>query len=239
MRILIAAPPKAGNMWLKCLLSSIYNLGWLRPHEQPERSDLASFRDWVAAGNFRDNAIFHQHYDYSDELCEIARSVPAHLVSIVRDPYDAFVSTYFTLQQHAAEDSKRGRRVSRLAGKPIDDPEVLAFLAEGGYENNLTKANAWLHSGDAVVLRYEALQEDAAAELKRATDRIAPVAPERIERAIERCKADNMRQMSGGMAKHVRSATVGDWRNHLTEAHLAVFRDRYGELIRSLGYPVR
>jgi hypothetical protein len=33
MRIVIAGPPKTGNMWLKCLLGRIYALRWLRPVE--------------------------------------------------------------------------------------------------------------------------------------------------------------------------------------------------------------
>jgi hypothetical protein len=41
------------------------------------------------------------------------------------------------------------------------------------------------------------------------------------------------------MAMHVRSGTVGESKQHLTEAHLAVFRDQYADLIRALGYEVR
>ena len=28
LRILVAGPPKAGNMWIKCLLAAIYDLRW-------------------------------------------------------------------------------------------------------------------------------------------------------------------------------------------------------------------
>ena len=124
-------------------------------------------------------------------------------------------------------------------GKPLDHPDVLAFLDADGYRTNLLKANEWLHSGRAVVLRYEGLHRDPVGELTRATNRIEPVAPERIERAIVACSAENMRQRSRGMAKHVRTATVGDSKNHLGEAHLAIFRERYADLIRALGYDVR
>jgi hypothetical protein len=41
------------------------------------------------------------------------------------------------------------------------------------------------------------------------------------------------------MAWHVRTAKVGDSRERLGEAHLSLFRERHGDLIRSLGYTVR
>jgi hypothetical protein len=47
-----------------------------------------------------------------------------------------------------------------------------------------------------------------------------------------------MRQ-SRGRAKHVRTATVGDSKNHLSEQHLKIFRERDSDLIRKLGYEVR
>ena len=41
------------------------------------------------------------------------------------------------------------------------------------------------------------------------------------------------------MAWHVRTAKVGDSVEKLTEAQLAIFRERHADLIRSLGYEVR
>jgi hypothetical protein len=239
MRILIAAPPKTGNMWLKCLLGSIYDLRWLKDVELPPRPEPELFEEWVERGGFRDGTIFHQHYRYSDEFCRAVEAVPAHLVTIVRDPYDAFVSTYFTIQQRAAEGKLGKSRSTALAGKPLDHPDTLAFLDNDGYGGNLRRAANWLHSGRAVVLRYEELLRDPMGTLTRATDQIAPVAPERIAHAVEECSAENMRQRGAGMAKHVRTATVGDSKKHLSEEHLAIFRELYADLIRGMGYEVR
>jgi hypothetical protein len=234
MRILIAAPPKTGNVWLKCLLGSIYDLRWLKGAEIPPRPEPNLFEEWVEQGGFPDGTIFHQHYDYSEEFCRFVEAVPAHLVTIVRDPYDAFVSTYFTMQQRAAKGNLRGIGVDVLAGKPLDHPEALAFLENGGYRDRLVMANEWAHSGRAVLLRYEELIRDPIDALTRATDQIAPVGPERIASAVEMCSAENMRPR-----KHVRVATVGDSRNHLGEQHLRIFREHYADLIQRLGYEVR
>jgi hypothetical protein len=264
MRIIIAGPPKTGNMWLKCLLGRAYGLRWLRPFETPETADLESLKPWLAAGRFPDDTIYHQHYDFSPEIADAFDAVQACIVTIVRDPYDAFVSTYYTLQQHAAENNQKGRKFTEIMGKPLDDPVVVDFLRRGGYRNNLLKARDWATSGRAIVLRYEDLIHDPLVELRRATSVIggnAPLVPpspiamgrvpsgrrlgvraisnDTIESAIDYCRADRMRARTKGGAKHVRAATVGDSVRQLTPAHLDAFRDAYGDLVEELGYPVR
>ena len=226
-------------MWLKCLLGRAYGLRWLKRFETPERVDLPALTSWLAANRFPDRTIFHQHYDYSPEVANALDAVPAHLVTIVRDPYDAFVSTYYTLQQHSAEENQKGRKFTELMGKPLDDPAVIEFLRQGGYRNNLEKARDWANSGRAVVLRYEDLSQDPLAELQRATELIAPVSVESLETAIDYCRADRMRQRTKGGSKHVRAATVGDSLRQLTADHFAAFREAYAEIITELGYPVR
>jgi hypothetical protein len=239
MRLLVAAPPKTGNMWLKCLLGTIYDLRWLKPKEVPSAATLSAFRDWVAGGYFVDGTIYHQHYHFSDELCDIAEAIPAYVVTLVRNPYDAFVSTYYTLQQHHDDNNRKRRGKTELMGKPLDDPIVIEFLRAGGYRGNLTKARDWMSSGRAHVVRYEALHADPVGELNRLTDAIRPASLEAINRAVEACSAENMRQRSKGMAKHVRAARPDDARQRLTEEHYAAFRETYAALILELGYEVR
>ena len=239
MRILIAAPPKTGNMWMKCLLGTIYGLRWLKPPEQPAEASLAAFRSWAASDRFGEGTIYHQHYDYSEEICEIAETIPARLVTLVRNPYDAFVSSYYTLQQHHADGNQKQRRLTALMGKSLDDPAVVAFLRAGGYRNNLQKACDWLECGRALPVRYEQLHADPVGVLARLTDAMQPVPPTAIERAVEACSAENMRQRSQGMAKHVRAARPDDARQRLSDDHYAAFRDTYSDLIERLGYEVR
>ena len=226
-------------MWLKCLLGRAYGLRWLRSFETPERPDLQALTSWLTANRFPDGTIFHQHYDYAPEVADALDAVPAHVVTIVRDPYDAFVSTYYTLQLHSAENNQKGRKFTELMGKPLNDPAVVDFLRRGGYRNNLEKARDWANSGRAVVLSYENLSQDPLAELGRATEMIAPVSVESIETAIDYCSADRMRQRTKGGSKHVRAATVGDSERQLTADHLEAFREAYAEIIAELGYPVR
>jgi len=242
MRIVIASSPKTGNKWLKCLLGSVYDLAMWFGDDTPE-TNPAKFAAWVAAGNFVDNTIFHQHCRYTSKLCDVVEAAPAHLVTIVRDPYDSFVSMYYWLQTRAPFDEMRGKaRPQRpkdgVIGKPIDDPAVLDFLATT-YGTYLRRANDWATSGRAVVARYEALHNDQFGELTRITNAIAPADPAAIEAAIEACTADRMRATSRKMATHIRSAKVGDSKERLSEPHYDIFRRQYGDLVRSLGYQVR
>ncbi len=239
MRIIIAGPPKAGNVWLKCLLGHVYNLRPLRNQETPQRPQIDLLRVWLEGGNFPDGTIFHQHYEYKDELADLIDSVPAHLVTIIRDPYDGFVSAYFTIQQHKDTGRRSGRRTDAISGKPLSDPDVVEYLRDGGFRNNMRRAKEWMESGRTLVVRYERLHSDPIEELRSVTDAIQPVPDERIASALAACSADNMRKQGGGKSKHVRVAKVGDSREKLTEEHLAVFREKYADMIRALGYEVR
>ncbi len=239
MRIVVSSPPKSGNHWIKCLLGRIYELRWIGGSKKPTIHP-DEFLEWVAQGKFPDGTIFHQHCRFSKELCDVIDDVPAHHVTIVRDPYDVFVSLYYWMQERAARGTgmDKDRPRNSVAGKPLDHPDVLAYL-DDEFGVNIARANDWVHSGRALVVRYEELHRDPVGELKRVTDRIDPVSTERIEEAIEYCRAENMRQRNQKKAWHVRSAKVGDSRERLGEAHLAVFREQHADLIRSLGYEVR
>lgn len=239
MRIIIAGPPKAGNVWLKCILGHIYDLRPLTNRETPKRPQLHLFQEWVAAGSFPDGTIFHQHYDYREELADLIESIPAHTVTIIRDPYDGFVSSYFTIQQHKDDGLRSGRRTDVMVGKSLSDPAVLEYLRNGGFRNNMRRAKEWMESGRTHVVRYERLHANAIEELRAVTDRIDAVPDERISAAMDACSADNMRKMGGEKSKHVRAAKVGDSREKLNAEHLTIFRDKYADMIRALGYEVR
>jgi hypothetical protein len=239
MRIVISSPPKTGNRWLKCLLSRIYDLDVLHGKEKPPTKPDA-FQAW-AAEKFPDGAIFHQHCKYSSKLCDVIDSIPAHHVTIIRDPYDVFVSMYYWVQAQAVHRAGRVRPTrpkNEIAGKPLDHPDVLAFLATE-FEVSMMRAEGWLRGRRTVMVRYEELRRDPMAELTRATDAIAPVDPRRIEQAIEACRAENMRQRGRQSKWHVSAAQVGEVREGLGEEHLAIFRERYADRIRALDYEVR
>ena len=240
MKILIVAPPKTGNSWLKCLLSAAYGLEWLTSEKVPDGTEVSDFRAWVESGGFPENGVFHHHYDFSEELCDVAEANGIHLATILRDPYDTFVSRYFFTQAQADNPNRgeKGASHDAMIGKGIDSPEAMHYLSHG-FTGTLEKGIEWLNSGRSVVVRYENLHADPVAELTHATTQIQPVGRDRILHAIQVCQADNLLQARKGLKRRIRSATVGDWRNHLNEEHLRVFRETHADRIRALGYEVQ
>jgi hypothetical protein len=242
MRILIVAPPKTGNSWLKCLVSSVYGLDWLTNDRVPSGTALEALAAWLSADGFPDNAVFHHHYAYSPQLVDLASRHAIQLATILRDPYDMFVSRYFFTQAQADNEQRAGKAREKahdvMAGRAIDDPVVLAYLADH-FGSQLQLGIDWLESGASVVVRYESLVERPEEELGRTTDQIEPVPLDRVWSAIETCQAENLLRTRKGLKRRIRAATSGDWRNHLTQAHLEIFRDRHADRIRALGYAVR
>ena len=108
MRIVISSPPKMGNKWLKCLLSRVYDLKWVIGDESPN-TNIEKFTRFVEEGRFPDNTIFHQHCKFKPAIVDVIDEIPAHAVTIVRDPYDAFVSMYHWMQTRTKYDLERGR----------------------------------------------------------------------------------------------------------------------------------
>ncbi len=232
-----------GNKWIKCLLSRVYDLEWIIGDESPN-TNIEKFSRFVSEGRFPNNTIFHQHCRYKPYLCDVIDEIPAHHVTIVRDPYDAFVSLYHWIQTRTDYDHEKGhvrpkvRPRNDMVGKSIDDPAILSYLA-GAYGDQILCADEWVRCGRANVVRYEALHRDAAAELTCVTNAIKPVDRARIDAAIAAFSVENMRKMSKRMSCHVRAATVGDSDDTLSEPHLKILRERYGTLLKSLGYEVR
>ena len=234
MRIVIASPPKTGNVWAKNLFSKIYGLKILEdePRGTPESLLKKAERGW-----FEENSIFHQHFRPTDEFLALAKELNCTLITTLRNPYDAFVSFYFHIQNQPRKFAAPHPN-ARILGKAIGDPEVLEFIGarKGDFGAQLVWARRWVGCDCSHIVRYEDLHTDPLAALREVTDAIEPVSDETIQHAIDDSSADKMRRRNWQLRRHIRKATVGDWRTHLTNAHLDVFRESYPGIIRKLGY---
>lgn len=234
MRIIVASPPKTGNVWVRNLLSRIYGLAQLEDEPSVKPHMLARKID---AGWFIDDAIFHQHYWPTDELLEAANSVDVQMVTTLRHPYDLFVSLYFYVQNFPGLFGPK-HRLASLTSRAINDPEIFDFLSRGrdGFGHYVDLGDAWLSSGESLILRYEELKADPLKTLKSATRAIRPVSGWTLRRAIRSSSAKAMRRIDDGHQRHVRSASVGDWVNHLERRHIEIINSHHGAAIERLGY---
>jgi hypothetical protein len=192
--------------------------------------------------------IMHRHSRFQRRAVAELEARGVHLVTIVRDPYDSFLSYYKWVQTRKndkandAEDDGDGEGGNRprelMFGKPIDHPDVLAFLSDG-FGTNLKRANQWFHSGHAAIIRYEDLHADPQAALIGLTNQIEPVDSARIQQALEGCTISNMLNARPGMAHTLGTGKVGSSRADLLPVHLEIMRERWGDQIESLGYRVR
>lgn len=235
MRILVAGPPKAGNVWIEHILADVYRLKIL--DGSVAARDYEPFRESVEAGWFSDDSIFHQHFSPRRELFDIVDEVETVLVTPVRDPYDVFVSLYHYAQSFREQFAATSDPSGVLVGKPIDHPDVFRFLADG-FGAVLDIGVGWINSGRSVLVRYEDLQAAPLDTVESVTRVIRPVTDRVIANAVRRNTAANMRRHSLHMAAHIRAATVGDWQNHLTAKHIEILRDVHAQRIAVLGYRV-
>lgn len=236
LRIVVAGPPKAGNVWVDRLLAAAYDLRVLADPPGGGGADVLRFH---AAGRFPAGSIFHQHFWAEDELIGAIGSIGARIVTIQRDPYDTFVSLYHYVQRFPDGYIRNAEPAAAMIGRPVDHPDVLSFLEEG-YGRNLANAVGWAERRDATIeLRYERLQADTALELRRATDALHPVSDAVLRAAVRAAAADAVRRIDPSLAVHVRVARTGDWRNHLGPRHVDIFRRKHADAVRRLGYPVR
>jgi hypothetical protein len=236
MRIFIGAQPKTGNVWVRKLLCKIYALDDL--NEDPQL-DLGlrgeDFVNFVNSGRFPDNTIVQQHLFPSPSMLGAAECIFCHLVTVVRDPYDTFVSFYFYV--NAMPQRFRHLRPGILIGKPIGHPDVLEFLRTR-YVWHLRMARRWLLCGRASVVRYEELHSAPLESVRKLTNRLQPVPDHRIANAVSACSAERMRQRGGWLSHHVRSARMGEGKEHLLPIHLEIMRRDFSQIIEDLGYQV-
>jgi hypothetical protein len=241
MRILVVAPPKTGNVWLEKLFSAAFDFDWIRsapPYDHWNRGDPSALEDFIAAGSYPERSICHQHYWPSSRLFELTERYDIRLSTTLRDPYDQFVSWYFYVQNFPEWFVAAADPAQRPIGKPINDPDVLDFL-ERYFGSFLDLGIEWIESGKSLIVRYESLHSDPEGVLTAAQGRLGLEPARPFPEAIAAASAESMRRMGPDLQRHIRSGTVNNSRELLSEAHLEIFRRVHADRVTRLGYAVR
>lgn len=112
-------------------------------------------------GWFTENSIFHQHFEPTQIFLDFVKSQKLHIVTILRNPYDEFVSLYFFVQNFPNKFDA-SHHLYILKNKPIEHPDVITFLEDMdlGFRVYLDLANAWLKSNRSKIVYYENLKKN-------------------------------------------------------------------------------
>jgi estrone sulfotransferase len=230
--------PKAGSTWVRFLMCNLLSLTELNGrtvdfHVVGEimpslgRSNLLT--PWPYKSIPR---LVKTHQPYRPVLF----SVPAHAVYVMRDPRDVMVSYYHYQQSH---------RERPFAG-PFED-----FIRDERYGLRacIKHYHSWLpHS--TIVVRYEALKEDAIKEFCRILSALDVGASEAlVHAAVERSDFKTAKSLEektryprperfGEQFQAVRKGKAGQWEDYFTDEDLAYYDKVQTETSFSL-YPVR
>lgn len=235
MRLLIASPRKTGNAQLRCLLASAYGLEPFGSRDAPDGSEITAVESWL--GDFPDRGVAHTTFRHSPRLAEIAAVHDVQLVAVMRHPFDLLVSIHEIAQRRSDQKGRHSEREgpwAPLAGRELDDPTVLAYLSDG-FSDEISWLKEW-HDSGAPLVRFELLEADPAAAVTELARVLGDLDEDVIARAVAICPGESMVRSSPVRGRRMPPVPSGTWRGRLSDDHLAILRDRYGDDVRLLGY---
>jgi len=237
MRILLGAPRKSGNAYLRCLLATAYGLTIVNPRETPPSSDSKALSAWFAS--LPDHCVASTSEPCTVELQTAAAECGIMLLGIVRHPFDLFVSNFDVAQQRAARDKPQtDDRLGweRLAGRSPDDPEVLDY-ARNGFAEEI----AWLHGWQlcaAFAIEYEQLLADPSSVLANVAATLPSLDSADMDRAVRLCQAENTVVSRPARGRRMGELPAGAWRERLPDTVKEALRECFSDDVLRLGYDV-
>ncbi|HZP17427.1 MAG TPA: sulfotransferase domain-containing protein [Terriglobales bacterium] len=236
----IVSYPRSGNTWTRFLLANL-----LRPHEPVTFLNIEEIiPDAEALSNRRLKSVprprFIKTHEYFDHRY-------GNVIYIVRDPRDVVISYYHFQRKYRhipdecpldlyVQDFVHSRRVS------------------GSWGNWGENVGSWLGprmgTPRFLLLRYEDLMADTAAELTRVCVFLGiHPDPGLLQRAIENSSAEHLRELERVQGREwvstrsvrpdipfIRTAEVGGWQTQLTPDSVRAIESAWGDLMRRLGY---
>ncbi len=237
--VFITSYTRSGTTWMRFLVGNFVNPNEPITFLNVERlvPDMYKNADWVLRRLPRPRLIkSHEAFD--------ARY--PRVIYIVRDPRDVAISNYHW------EMKMRSIR----EGCPIEEwvpgwMDGSSWPRVGSWADSV---NSWLatrqgHDG-FLFMRYEDIHENQQRELARVAEFLGlDPDPERINQAVERSSAANMRKMEETQGKkwvatsrtrsdkpYIREASSGGWRDVLPGETVAYMEAHWGPLMKQLGY---
>jgi hypothetical protein len=245
--VFLVSYPRSGNTWTRFLVGNL-----IYPDEPVTFANIESripeiyfnpdhvMRRLPRPRILKSHESFQPHYP--------------RVIYVVRDPRDVALSFYH-------HNVKAGNIRDDY---PMDEftPRFIAAEFDTKWGSWADNVMSWLsmrgdHPG-FLLLRYEDMKQNPAAELARLASfleggayRKIDASPEKLQRAIELSSPERMRQLERQQArewvltKHtrpdkpfVRTAVSGSWRSVLSSRSVGLIESAWGGIMNNLGYPL-
>lgn len=236
--VFIVTYPKSGTVWLSFLIANILK------SDQSETLNLKSFLKYVpdindpyfAGGHWEefsslpDPRFFYVHAPYDPSFPKV--------VYVLRDPRDVMVS-YFHHRRMTDERFCYSMQEFISSDKHFPcrwDKHVAGWLLDNRHPH--------LH-----LVRYEEMHRDIQGTLRRVLDFVGLRYTEAdVLQAVEASRFERMRSVEEkfGLAgpevlsntdeRFVRKGKIGSWRDELNEESVRILEQKYGAVMRKVGY---
>jgi hypothetical protein len=233
--VFLCSYPKSGTTWLGFLIAHVLN-------REDEQLDLKSFNRYVPDVNllYTKRGSLAQFEEFSNPrffLCHAALDLNLpKVVYVTRDPRDVMVSYW-----HYRKFLKKDFNMSLLEFLRSEDhwpcewdEHVASWLLPAEHPNMLR-------------VRYEDMHKDASSVMRSVLDFAGIKCSEaKLEAAIEASRFEKMRAAEeqfgvNGKAgdqeeRFVRKGRVGSWQEEMGYAELRAIEEKYGKVMRQVGY---
>jgi len=243
---------KSGRTWLRVMISRLYQ------RKYSLQDELIEFSNYSRANAAIPRVLFtHDNYlrDYTGDGGGKGAFAGKRVILLVRHPADITMSQYFQWKHRM-----RPHKILLNQYPPRDDSVTPYQFMMG--PSGLPKVNEWLNEwaagldaiGTTLIVRYEDMRRDTAAELRRIADFMQMQATDaEVADAVEWAAFENMKQREADAASSsgrlraadvsnpdsfkTRRAKVGGFQDYFDDAELSAIEDVIDKTLdRRFGY---
>jgi len=227
LKILIISTAKTGNVWLRALLSHLYNLPIIEGDQADFEFNAQLF------DKYGDRWITHKHYPFSEEILNYIQKNNIILLTTFRHPADILVS-YFHFVQWISHSTDDEIALLRKDGDKMGE-NTKYFIESEMFIHHLVISYHWKpYSLDCIF--YEDLLQNPIQVLTDLTNKIQPLKLEQIQRATIASQMKYLKVDREG--NHFRKGGNSQWQTEIPENIIELFKtiESYKIVCFEMGY---
>ena len=246
--------PKSGNTWLCYLLAYCLNAEYDdldAPGVHPQNEYQRRYVKGGLEHSSYQNQVGKVWKTHNLKIAEQEEIQAEPIVYLVRDGRDVMVSYYYYQNAFLAHSSSlklKGNILQKFI-KAIEakikgifnlkSSPFFQFLSQHISEW-VEHIETWQNKQPIAIVRYEDLKTHPEATLSNLLVKLnAEVSPEIIKDAITTFDFERLSQRQAGeenKTSFYRKGIVGDWKNHFSAQETALFKEKAGKILETLGY---